>query len=196
MSEITAAMVKELREQTGAGMMDVKRALTEAGGNMEEATKILRKKGLAAATKKAGRVTSEGAVQAYTSDNVGALVEVNCETDFVARTDDFRHLAYEVALHVAAANPAYLDTSAIPEEVLARKRSELAEQMRSTGSDEDQIARTIDGRLDRWIEEVALLEQPYVRDPKQTVRQLILGVGAKTGENIRVGRFARFKIGE
>jgi len=195
--DISAQVVKQLRDRTGAGIMDCRKALTESGGDLDRAEAILKEKGMRG-PKDPSRATTQGVVASYghPGDQLGSLVELNCETDFVARTDDFRHLAYEVALHVAAANPAYLDTSAIPEEELARKRSELAEQMRSTGSDEDQIARTIDGRLDRWIEEVALLEQPYVRDPKQTVRQLILGVGAKTGENIRVGRFARFKIGE
>jgi elongation factor Ts len=144
------------------------------------------------------RETKQGIVQSYIHVNgsLGALVELNCETDFVARTDDFKQLAYELALHIAASDPRYLDKDAIPAEELARQRAELEEQVRVTGTPDELVARGVEERLERWVQEVALLEQPYVRDPKLSVRQLIASVGSRTGENIRVGRWARFKIGE
>lgn len=195
--EISAQTVKELRERTGAGVMACRKALVEAEGNLARAEAILKEKGMQG-PKDPTRATSQGVIESYkhAGGQLGALVELNCETDFVARTDDFRQLAYEIALHVAAANPLYSERSAIPETDLAQQRATLVEQLRLTGTAEDQLEQTADVRLEEWIKEVALLEQPYVRDPKNTIRQLILSTGSRTGENIRVGRFARFKVGE
>jgi elongation factor Ts len=195
--EISAQTVKELRERTGAGVMDCRKALIAAEGNLARAEAILKEKGMRG-PKDPTRETRQGLIESYkhAGGQLGALVELNCETDFVARTDDFRQLAYEIALHVAAANPLYSERNAIPEADLARQRESLMEQLRLTGTAEDQLEQTADARLEEWVKEVALLEQPYVRDPKNTIRQLILSVGSRTGENIRVGRFARFKVGE
>jgi elongation factor Ts len=195
--EISAQTVKELRERTGAGIMDCRKALAEADGNLARAEAILAEKG---AQKMAGRVreTKQGLVESYKhpGGQLGALVELNCETDFVSRTEDFQTLAYEIALHVAATNPRYIDRESIPQAELEGQRAALAEQLQLAGGSAGDPERALQARLDQWVQEVALLEQPYVRDPKHTIRQLIAGVAAKTGENIRVGRFARFKIGE
>jgi elongation factor Ts len=195
--EISAQTVKELRERTGAGVMDCRKALVEADGNLARAEAILKEKGMRG-PKDPTRATSQGLIESYkhAGGQLGALVELNCETDFVSRTDDFRQLAYEIALHVAAANPRYIERSAIPDADLARERETIIEQLKLTGTAQDGLAQAADARLEEWVKEVALLEQPYVRDPRQTIRQLILGVGSRTGENIRVGRFARFKVGE
>jgi elongation factor Ts len=195
--EISAQTVKQLRDRTGAGIMDCRKALTESSGDLAKAEALLREKGLRG-PKDPSRETKQGLISTYRhpGDQLGAMVEVNCETDFVARTDDFKQLAYEVALHIAAADPKFLEKSAIPEEAYVAQRAVIEEQMRAAGAPDEQIAQEIDGRIERWVQEVALLDQPYVRDPKSTVRQLILGVGSKTGENIRIGRYARFKIGE
>jgi elongation factor Ts len=195
--EISAQVVKELRDRTGAGVMDCRKALTESAGDLAKAEAILKEKGMRG-PKDPTRETRQGIVQSYIHANgqLGALVELNCETDFVARTDDFKQLAYELALHIAASDPRYLEKSAISEQDLAQQRADLETQVRATGTPEERVAQAVDERLERWIEEVALLEQPYVRDPKLSVRKLIAGTGAKTGENIRVGRYARFKIGE
>jgi elongation factor Ts len=195
--EISAQAVKELRERTGAGVMDCRKALVEADGNLARAEAILKEKGMRG-PKDPTRATSQGLVESYkhAGGQLGSLVELNCETDFVARTDDFRQLAYEIALQVAATNPLYIERSAIPEADLAQQRSTIVEQLRLTGTTEGQLEQEADARIEEWVKEVTLLEQPYVRDPKNTIRQLILGVGSRTGENIRVGRFARFKVGE
>jgi elongation factor Ts len=195
--EISAQLVKQLRDRTGAGIMDCRKALTASDGDLGRAEAILKEKGMRG-PKDPTRETKQGLVQSYIHTNgmLGALVELNCETDFVARTDDFKQLAYEIALHVAALNPLYGERSAIPEQDLAARRAELEEQVRVTGTPEEQVSAAVDDRLERWIEEVALLEQQYVRDPKLSVRQLIASVGSKTGENIRIGRYARFKVGE
>jgi elongation factor Ts len=195
--EISAQVVKELRDRTGAGIMDCRKALTESGGDLGRAEAILKEKGMRG-PKDPTRETKQGVVQSYIHANsmLGALVEVNCETDFVARTDDFKQLGYEIALHIAASDPKYLDKSAIPAQEFASRRAELEEQVRATGTPDDRVMQAVDDRLEHWVQEVALLEQPYVRDPKLSIRQLIASVGAKTGENIRVGRYARFKIGE
>ncbi|HLJ74893.1 MAG TPA: translation elongation factor Ts [Thermoanaerobaculia bacterium] len=284
MAEITAAMVKELREQTGAGMMDVKRALTEAGGNMEEATKILRKKGLAAATKKAGRVTSEGAVQAYTSGSVGALVEVNCETDFVARTDQFRQFvddiakliaksraqdveqlknegsngetvaqktqaviakigenvtvrrfarfeaasgatigayihaggkigvmvelvannkggnagdaAKDIAMHIAAAEPRFIKREDVTQKDLDTEREIAREQALKSGKPPNIVEKMVSGKLEKFYGEACLLEQPYIRNDKQSVRDYLAEAGKQAGCAYTVTRFVRYKLGE
>lgn len=194
--QITAAMVKELREQTGAGMMDVKRALTEAGGNMEEARTILRKKGLAAATKKAGRITSEGAVQAYTSGNVGVLVEINCETDFVARTAEFQALLKDMAMQVAAANPRYVRREEVSADELEKEKSIYRQQALESGKPERVVEKIVEGKMDRFYSEVCLLEQAFIKDPDRKVSDIIHDAVGRLGENIQVRRFARYHLGE
>ena len=196
--EITAAMVKKLRDATGAGMMECKAALTESGGNLDEATTILRKRGLATATKKAGRSTNEGMIGHYIhmGGKIGVLVEVNCESDFVARTDDFQNLAREIAMHIAAASPQYVRREDVPAEIVERERAIYRSQMEGQNKPAAVIDKIIEGKLGGFYEQVCLLDQPSVRDPKLTVGQLVQQAVAKMGENIAVPRFARFKLGE
>ena len=196
--EITAAMVKKLRDATGAGMMECKAALTEAGGNLDDATTILRKRGLATATKKAGRSTNEGMIGHYIhmGGKIGVLVELNCESDFVARTDDFQNLAREIAMHIAAANPQYVRREDVPAEIVERERGIYRSQMEGQNKPAAVIDKIIEGKLGGFYEQVCLLDQPSVRDPKLTVGQLVQQAIAKMGENIAVPRFARFKLGE
>ncbi|RLA85473.1 MAG: translation elongation factor Ts [Deltaproteobacteria bacterium] len=198
MTEISAQLVKQLRDRTGAGFMDCKRALEQSGGNIEEAILILRKRGLAKAEKKAGRETADGLIGSYVhaGGKIGVLVEVNCETDFVARTEDFRNLVKEIAMQIAAMNPKYISPEDIPEEVLEREKEILREQARSTGKPEKVIERIVEGKLKKFYEENCLLEQPYIRDSNITVRELIAQTIAKLGENIRVRRFVRFQLNE
>jgi elongation factor Ts len=195
--EISAQTVKELRERTGAGIMDCRKALTEAEGDLSRAEAILAQKG---AQKMAGRVreTKQGLVESYKhpGGQLGALVELNCETDFVSRTEGFQQLAYEIALHVAATNPRYVDRESIPQVEIEGQRAAFADQLQLAGTAAADLDRALEARLEQWVQEVALLDQPYVRDPKNTIRELIAGIAAKTGEDIRIGRFARFKIGE
>ena len=189
-------MVKKLRDLTGAGMMECKAALTEANGNIEEATTILRKRGLAQATRKSGRSTNEGLIGSYIhmGGKIGVLVEVNCESDFVARTDDFQHLAREIAMHVAAASPQYVKREEIPPDVLDRERSIYREQVKDKPP--QVVEKIVEGKLNSFYEQVCLLDQPSVRDPKMTIGQLVQQAIAKMGENISVARFVRFKLGE
>ena len=196
--EITAAMVKKLRDGTGAGMMECKAALAEAKGDIEEATTILRKRGLAQATKKAGRSTNEGVIGHYIhmGGKIGVLVEVNCESDFVARTDDFQNLAREIAMHIAAASPLYVRREEVPADVLERERSIYRSQMEGQNKPAAVIEKIIEGKLGSYYEQVCLLDQPSIRDPKLTVGQLVQQAIAKMGENIAVPRFVRFKLGE
>jgi elongation factor Ts len=196
--EITAALVKKLRDATGAGMMECKAALTEAGGNLEEATTILRKRGLATATKKAGRSTNEGIIGHYIhmGGKIGVLVEVNCESDFVARTDDFQNLAREIAMHIAAASPQYVRREDVPPEIVERERAIYRSQMEGQNKPAAVIDKIVDGKLGGFYEQVCLLDQASVRDPKMTIGQLVQQAIAKMGENIAVPRFARFKLGE
>ena len=196
--EITAAMVKKLRDLTGAGMMECKAALTEASGNIEEATTILRKRGLAQATKKAGRSTNEGLIGSYIhmGGKIGVLVEVNCESDFVARTDDFQNLAREIAMHVAAASPTYVRRDEVPADVLERERSIYRSQMEGQNKPEQVIEKIVEGKLNSFFEQVCLIDQPSIRDPKMTIGQAVQAAIAKLGENISVARFIRFKLGE
>ena len=196
--EITAAMVKKLRDVTGAGMMECKAALTEANGNMEEAIAILRKRGLAQATKKAGRSTNEGLIGSYIhmGGKIGVLVEVNCESDFVARTEDFQSLAREIAMHVAAASPQYVRREEVPADVLERERSIYRGQMEGQNKPAQVIDKIVDGKLNSFYEQVCLLDQPSIRDPKVTIAQTIQAAIAKLGENISIARFVRFKLGE
>ena len=195
--EISAQLVKELRERTGAGIMDCRKALIESEGSIAKAEAVLKEKGMRG-PKDPTRETKQGLIEVYRHANgqLGALVELLCETDFVSRTEDFNELARELAIHIAAVNPTYVEQAAIPDDVTERQRAAIAEQLRLSGTEDQSLDDEVEDRLKSWVEEVALLDQPYVRDPKTTIRKLILGVGAKTGENIRVGRFARFKIGE
>ncbi len=196
--EITAAMVKKLRDATGAGMMECKAALTEAGGNLDDATTILRKRGLASATKKAGRSTNEGLIGHYIhmGGKIGVLVEVNCESDFVARTDDFQSLAREISMHIAAANPQYVRREDVPADIIERERGIYRSQMEDQKKPAAVIDKIIEGKLGGFYEQVCLLDQPSIRDPKLTVGQLVQQAIAKMGENISVPRFVRFKLGE
>jgi elongation factor Ts len=196
--EITAALVKKLRDATGAGMMECKAALTEAGGNLDEATTILRKRGLATATKKAGRSTNEGIIGHYIhmGGKIGVLVEVNCESDFVARTEDFQNLAREIAMHIAAASPQYVRREDVPADVVDRERAIYRSQMEGQNKPPAVIDKIVEGKLGGFYEQVCLVDQPSVRDPKMTIGQLVQQAIAKMGENIAVPRFARFKLGE
>jgi elongation factor Ts len=196
--EITAALVKKLREMTGAGMMECKAALTEAKGDIDEATTILRKRGLAQATKKAGRTTNEGVIGHYIhmGGKIGVLVEVNCESDFVARTDDFQGVVKEIAMHIAAASPVYVRREDVPAEVLERERAIYRAQMEGQNKPQQVIDKIIEGKLNSFYEQVCLLDQPSIRDPKVTIGQRVQQMIARLGENIAVPRFVRFKLGE
>ena len=197
-AEISAALVKQLRDRTGAGMMECKAALQEAKGDLEEATTILRKRGLASASKKSGRSTKEGLIGSYIhmGGKIGVLVELNCESDFVARTDDFQNLLKEVALQVAAASPQYVRREEVPAEVLDRERAIYRAQMESSGKPAAVIEKIVEGKLGAFYEQVCLVDQPSIRDPKTTVGQMLQAAIAKLGENISVARFVRFKVGE
>jgi len=195
---ITAEMVKQLRDKTGAGMMDCKAALTEAGGDAEKALEILRKKGQATAAKRAGRATKEGVIGHYIhmGGKVGVLVEVNCETDFVARTDDFQALAKEIAMHVAAADPRFVGREQVPGAELEKEKDIYRGQFAGSGKPEAVIDKIVEGKLGSFYSQICLLEQPSVRDPDVTIQQMLQAATAKTGENITVSRFVRFKLGE
>ena len=195
---ITAEMVKQLRDKTGAGMMDCKGALAEANGDMEKAIEILRKKGAASATKRAGRATKEGVVGHYIhmGGKVGVLAEVNCETDFVARTDDFQALAKEIAMHIAAADPRYVSRDQVPAAELEKEKDIYRGQFAGSGKPANVVDKIVEGKLGSYYSQVCLLDQPSVRDPNVTVQQLLQAATAKTGENITVTRFVRFMLGE
>ncbi|HEV2851389.1 MAG TPA: translation elongation factor Ts [Thermoanaerobaculia bacterium] len=195
---ITAQMVKELRERTGAGMMDCKNALNDCQGNMEQAVDALRKKGLAAAAKKAGRVTAEGAVGSYIhgGGKLGVLVEVNCETDFVARTDQFQELVRDIAMHIAAAEPRFVRREEVTPDVLERERAIFQDQALASGKPANVVEKIVQGKMEKYYSEFVLLEQPFVKNPDVTVAQLIAEKVGKIGENIQVRRFVRFKLGE
>ena len=195
---VTAEQVKALREKTGAGMMECKHALQEAEGNEEKAIELLRKRGLASAAKRTGRVTTNGVVGSYIhmGGKVGVLVEVNCETDFVARTDDFQQLVKELALHIAAADPRYVRREDVPADVLEKEKEIYRAQFAGSGKPANVIEKIVEGKLGSYYSQVVLVDQPSIRDPNVTVSQLIAQASAKTGENITVGRFARFKVGE
>jgi elongation factor Ts len=197
-TNIPAELVKKLRDRTGAGMMECKAALQEANGDVEEATTILRKRGLAQAAKKSGRSTGEGLIGAYIHQGgkIGVLVELNCESDFVARTDDFQTLLKELALQVAAASPQYVRRDDIPADVLERERTIYRAQMQNSGKPPQVIDKIVEGKLGSFYEQVVLLDQPSIRDPKTTVDQMVQATIAKLGENIGIARFIRFKVGE
>ena len=196
--QVTAKMVKELRDRTGAPMMDCKKALTEAGGDLEKAVDELRKSGAAAAAKKAGRATGEGLIASYihAGGKIGVLVEVNCETDFVARTDDFQALVRDIAMHVAAADPRYVSREEVTDEVLERERAIFRDQALAAGKPEQIVDRIIDGKMEKFYAESVLVEQPFVKDTDKTVGDLITEAVGKLGENMRIARFARFRLGE
>lgn len=198
MAEITAALVKELRERTGAGMMDCKKALAATEGDMDKAIDFLREKGLAAAAKKAGRIAAEGLVESYIhgGGRIGVLVEVNCETDFVAKTDAFKSLVKDIVMHIAAANPSYLRREEVPAAELEHEKMVLSEQARNEGKPEKIIEKMVTGRIEKYYKEVCLLEQPFVKDPDKTISDLITESIAKIGENIAIRRFTRYQLGE
>lgn len=196
--KITAEMVKRLRDRTGAGMMDCKSAFEEANGDFEEAETILRKKGIASAANKAGRTASEGVITSYIhpGSKMGALVEINCETDFVARTQEFQDLAHNVAVHIAAMNPPYRTREEVPEEVLNKEREILLAQLADSDKPENIKKQIVEGRLEKWYTENVFTDQPFVKDESIKMHQLIASQIAKFGENIVVRRYRRFKLGE
>ena len=202
MAEITASAVKSLREKTGAGMIDCKNALVEAGGDETQAVEILRKKGMATAGKKAGRVTAEGVVGSYIhmGGKVGVLVEINCESDFVARGEEFQQLVKDVAMHVAATDPRYLKREEVPASELDKEREILMEQLKNdpknASKPDDVLNKIIEGRLNKFYEENVLLDQPFVKDPSKTVGELVTEKIASIKENIAIRRFTRYKMGE
>ncbi len=198
MATITAGMVKELREKTGAGIMDCKEALGECDADIEKAVDFLRKKGMATALKRAGRGTSEGTIQSYIhmGGKIGVMVEVNCESDFVAKTDDFMDFAKNIAMHIAATNPAGIVQEDVPAEVVDREKAVYREQALEMGKPEKMIEKIVEGKLNKFYKESCLMNQAYVRNPDITIADLLNDVIAKIGENIKISRFARFQIGE
>lgn len=195
---ILAQDVKALRERTGAGMMECKKALEEADGNMDRAVDILRERGLAAAAKKAGRSTTEGLVESYihSQGRIGVLMEINCETDFVANTEDFRNLAHDVAMHIAAVRPLYVRREEVPEAQIEHEKSVLKAQALNEGKPEAIVEKMVQGRIEKYYKEVCLMDQPYVKNPDQTIDQLVKEHIARLGEQIQVRRFVRFERGE
>ncbi|MBW6463946.1 MAG: translation elongation factor Ts [Firmicutes bacterium] len=195
---IDAKVVKALREKTGAGMMDCKKALTETGGNEEKAIDVLREKGLAAAAKRSGRAANQGIIDSYIhlGGKIGVLVEVNCETDFVARNDEFREFVRNLCLQVAATNPAYLTKEDVPESILEKERQIIKAQALNEGKPEKIVEKIIEGRLEKYYRENCLLEQTYVKDEDLTIHALLTNLIAKIGENIVIRRYCRFEIGE
>jgi elongation factor Ts len=191
-------MVKDLREKTGAGMMDCKKALAESGGNFEKAVDYLRQKGLATAARRAGRVASEGQIGSYVhaGGKIGVMVEVNCETDFVAKTDDFQAFAKDIAMHIAASSPFYIQRENVPPEVLEREREIYRAQAREAGKPEKIMERIVEGKLEKFYSEVCLLEQPFIKESDRTVQDLLNGLIGKLGEKVEIRRFLRFQVGE
>lgn len=198
MAEITAQLVKQLRDKTSAGMMECKKALEEAKGDLAEAEVVLRKRGMAAASKKASRSTKQGSVGTYIhpGSQLGVMVEVNCESDFVARTEDFQELVRDLAMHIAAADPLVVRREEVPTHVLDKERDIARDRAKNEGKPEKVIDRIIEGRIDKYFEEVVLLEQPFVKESSMTIKDLINSKIAKLGENISVARFIRMKVGE
>jgi elongation factor Ts len=199
MTEITAAQVKSLRDATGAGMMDCKRALIEADGDVERATEILREKGLASNAKRAGRSAEQGLVESYIhfNNSVGAMIELNCETDFVANTDEFRRLAKDLVLHIASpSTPRWLSRDDVPTQVLESERRIFEVQAKESGKPENVVPRIVEGKLDAFMKDNVLLDQPFVKDDSKTIQQLLDEIGARVGEKVAVRRFVRYKLGE
>lgn len=197
MAEVTAEMVKLLREATNAGVLDCKKALTETNGDFEAAVEILRKKGLATAAKKASREANEGLIGTYVhpGSKIVSLVEVNCETDFVARTDEFQQLARDLAMHVTASRPLFVSRDEVPAALIAKEKEVYAEQMANSGKPAQVIEKIVEGKLEKWYGEVCLLEQAFVKDPDVTIQALLTDRIASLGENIKVRRFSRFEVG-
>jgi elongation factor Ts len=197
MADISATMVKELREKTGAGIMDCKEALSECQGDMEKAVDFLRKKGLATAAKRAGRATSEGTIQSYIhmGGKIGVMVEVDCETDFVAKTDDFIEFARNLAMHIAATGPVGITSEDVPAEIIDRERAIYRDQALEMGKPEKMIDKIVDGKLNKFFKDSCLMDQQYVKDPDKTIADYLNEVIAKTGEKITIKRFARFQVG-
>lgn len=195
---VSVEMIKNLREMTGAGMMDCKNALAEVDGNIDEAVTFLRKKGLATAAKKSSRSTSEGLISSYihAGGKIGVLVEVNCETDFVARNDAFQALVADLSLHIAAANPSYVKREDVPQEVADKERSVFLDQVKSMNKPENVLGKIVDGKMDKFFSEICLLEQAFVKDPDKKIQDILTETIAKVGENITVKRFARFEMGQ
>jgi len=198
MAEISLELIKQLRERTVAGFMDCKKALEEAQGDIEKAIDILRKKGLAIATKRAAKETLEGVVAAYIHSNrkIGVLVEVNCETDFVARTSEFQEFAHNLAMQIAATNPVAVSREQVPPEILEREKKIYEEQLREAGKPENIIPKIVEGKLEKFYKENVLLEQPFIKNPDLTIQDLLNELMAKTGEKIVIKRFCRFQVGE
>lgn len=198
MAEITAQLVKELRDRTGAGMMECKKALQEANGNVPEAEVVLRKRGIASASKKASRATKQGVIGTYVhpGSQLGVMVEVNCESDFVARTDDFQQLVKDIAMQIAAADPQFVRKEDVTEAALAKERDIYRDRAKNEGKPEKMLDKIVEGRMAKYYEEVCLLEQPFIKENTTTIGQLIATKIAKVGENISVARFVRFKVGE
>jgi elongation factor Ts len=196
--EVSAAAVKDLREKTGAGMMDCKKALAESGGDLDKAVDYLRQKGLAAATKKASRTASDGAIGAYVhpGGKIGVLVELNCETDFVARTAEFQNLLKDIAMQIAAANPRYIRSEEIPSEHLEKEREIYRRQAMESGKPEKVVEKIVEGKIDRFYSEVCLLEQSFIKNPDQKVADVLTEAVGRLGENIQVKRFSRYQLGE
>ncbi|MEZ4527000.1 MAG: translation elongation factor Ts [Desulfobacterales bacterium] len=198
MADISAAMVKELREKTGAGIMDCKEALAECGADLEKAVDFLRKKGLATAQKRSGRTTGQGLIESYIhmGGKIGVMVEINCETDFVAKTDDFKEFVRNIAMHIAAASPAGISPEDVPEEVIAREREIYRAQALETGKPAQVVDKIIQGKLDKFIRDSCLLNQAYVKNPDISISDYLNEMIGKTGENISIKRFVRFQLGE
>lgn len=198
MAEITAAQVKELRDKSGAGMMDCKSALVEAKGDIDKASEILRKKGIAKATKKADRAANEGRIEAYIhpGSKLGVLLEVNCETDFVANTDDYTRFCRDVAMQVAASSPKFVRREEVDQATIDQEMEIYKEQAKNQGKPENILEKIAQGKLEKFYSEICLLEQPFVKDPDKTIQDLVTETIAKLGENITISRFSRFKIGE
>ena len=198
MATISAALVKQLRDRTGAGMMECKGALSEANGDLEEANTLLRKRGLAQAAKRAGRATAQGLIGSYIhlGGRIGVMVELNCESDFVARTDNFQDLLKEVAMHIAAADPKWVRREDVPQEAIAKEKAIYLAQMENSGKPAPVIEKIVEGKLGSFYAQFVLLDQPTIRDTAITVAQLVAQTSAKTGENITIGRFTRYRVGE
>lgn len=196
--EITAGMVKDLREVSGAGILDCRKALVESEGDMQKAVEYLQKKSLASAAKKSGRIAAEGAVGSYIhmGGKIGVMAEVNCETDFVARTEQFQTLVKDICMHIAAMSPQFVDTDEVPAEDVAKQREIFTEQMKESGKPANIIDKIVDGKVKKWYSEVCLLEQTFVKDNDKTVRELLTAAVSKIGENIKIRRFARYALGE
>lgn len=195
---ITASMVKELRTRTGVGMMDCKKALTEANGDMEKAVDILREKGLSTAAKKAGRIAAEGIVGSYIHGNgrIGVLVEVNCETDFVAQTEGFHALVKDIAMQIAAANPLYVSREEVPADVISHEKEVYRQEALNEGKPEKIVDRMVEGRIEKYFKEVCLLDQPFIKDGDKTINDVVLEATVKMGEKVSIRRFTRYQLGE